>query len=180
MQLGFFGSEISSVAAPNQLNYSLLSSLLTQILRLSKSDKYLEFGRPLFQKLQYSILRVLRSNFLRGNEQLKDSDDVGLIYFPLDPLSLLKTLSPTTLDVNEMERERGRESTEERRGDFSHLLVFQLLRSVLQSVSGTRLYSTLSIFHFDLLLFFACCRLPSRFDNHSITFSSYYYYRDAG
>lgn len=88
--------------------------------------------------MQYCILRVIRSNFLRGHEQLKESDDVGLIYFPLNPSSVVETLSSSTLDAIDIDRGRGRgrERSEEKINDFNHLLVFQLLRSVLQSVSG--------------------------------------------
>jgi hypothetical protein len=140
LQLGFFGSEISSVAAPNQLNYSLLSSILTQIIRLSKSEEYGKYSRPIFHRMQYCILRVIRSNFLRGHEQLKESDDVGLIYFPLNPPSVVETLSSSTLDVIDIDIDRGsgrgRGRSEEGINDFNHLLVFQLLRSVLQSISG--------------------------------------------
>ena len=142
------------------MNYSLLSSILTQIMRLSNSDEYGKYGKPVFQKMQYCILRVLRSNFLRGHEQLKDSDDIGLIYFPLNPPSLLNLHAQSSLSFdgkeveNENENESGRESgrgvEREREGEresnsedinnFNHLLVFQLLRSVLQSVSGILLY----------------------------------------
>ena len=136
------------------MNYSLLSSILTQIMRLSSSDEYGKYGGPLFQKIQYCILRVLRSNFLRGHEQLKDSDDIGLIYFPLNPQNFLNTQAQPSLSFdgkeveneNEKEsgsgrgreggREGGRDSNGEEMNDFNHLLVFQLLRSVLQSVSG--------------------------------------------
>ena len=33
--------------------------------------------------MQYSLLRVLKSNFIRIKEQQKNADSVGLIYFPL-------------------------------------------------------------------------------------------------
>ena len=167
LQLGFFGSEISSVAAPNQMNYSLLSSILTQIMRLSNSDEYGKNGRPIFQKMQYCILRVLRSNFLRGHEQLKDSDDIGLIYFPLNPPNLLNSHAQSSLSFdgkeveneNENEHENGKESgrgagRDSNRGNitnFNHLLVFQLLRSVLQSVSGIITY-----YSYDIYCYYYC------------------------
>ena len=134
MQLGFFGSEISSIVAPNQLNYSLLSSILTQIIRLSISEEYGKYGGPVFHRMQYCILRVIRSNFLRGHEQLKESDDVGLIYFPLNPSSVAEKPSSSSSYVIDIDR--GRERSEEGINDLNHLLVFQLLRSVLQSISG--------------------------------------------
>lgn len=122
------------------MNYSLLSSILTQIIRLSKSEEYGKYSGPVFHRMQYCILRVIRSNFLRGHEQLKESDDVGLIYFPLNSPNVVETLSSSTLDAIDIdidrERGRGRERSEEGINDFNHLLVFQLLRSVLQSISG--------------------------------------------
>ena len=68
--------------------------------------------------MQYCILRVLRSNFVRVQEQLKSADDVGLIYFPLK--------YPTGVD-------KGGEGEE---GNPSDLVVFQLLRSIMECISG--------------------------------------------
>ena len=61
----------------------------------------------LFYNMQYCILKTLKSNFLRLQEQQKNADEIGLIYFPL-----IKGNS------------------------FSHLTVFQLLISFLSCISG--------------------------------------------
>ena len=111
------------------LNFSLLTSTLSQVNRLVSTER----GSHL-RDLQYCLLRVLRSNFLRVGEQLKTADEVGLVYSPLIPHSLQAdgrhgkgssgieggdvTLSDACLEA-----------------DMSHLVVFQLLQAVLFSLS---------------------------------------------
>ena len=116
LQLGFFGSEISLVAAPNAINFSILNSLLLQIKRLISCRPE---NTVFLYTMQYCILRVLRSNFVRVQEQLKSADDVGLIYFPLK--------YPMGVD-------KGGEGEEG--GNPSDLVVFQLLRSIMECISG--------------------------------------------
>ena len=146
-------------------------------MRLSNSDGYGKYGGPFFQKMQYCILRVLRSNFIRGHEQLKDSDDIGLIYFPLNPQSILNAQSSLSFDGKEVENENeeesgsgrgrgrgrgrekgsegGRDSNGEDINNFNHLLVFQLLRSVLQSVSGMLPYYCYD-YYYNFYCYYCC------------------------
>lgn len=116
------------MAAPNVLNFSLLTSTLSQINRLVPTAK----GSHL-RGMQYCLLRVLRSNFLRLGEQLKTADEVGLVYSPLIPLS-------QKIEENEDgEGSRGGDVSSNGtcfESDMSHLVVYQLLQAVLHSLSG--------------------------------------------
>ena len=47
----------------------------------------------LLYNMQFCILRVLKSNFLRMKEQQRSGDLVGLIYFPLNYSSIKSTES---------------------------------------------------------------------------------------
>lgn len=176
LQLGFFGTEISEIAAPNSLNFRLLSSILSQIHRLilinsnklvilldmEKSNKIIENDEnissndgndsrddnnrnsnnknkenkednennsrvnidnniknaTLLYDMQFCLLRTLRANVLRLQEQQKSADEIGLIYFPLN--------SQIRNDGNVVNN------------GYSHLTVFRLLLSVLRCISGER------------------------------------------
>jgi hypothetical protein len=78
--------------------------------------------------MQFCILRVLRANFVRVQEQLKSADDVGLIYHPLK--------YPVGPD-------KGGEG--EGGGSPADLVVFQLLRSTLECISGAREHTVLHV-----------------------------------
>lgn len=73
----------------------------------------------------HCVLRVLRANLRRMQEQLKDADDMCLLYHPLN-------ISEDGTKGGDEGKMGASTSTK----DLSHLLVFQLLRSVLQCISG--------------------------------------------
>lgn len=87
--------------------------------------------------MQYCLLRVLRSNFLRVGEQLKTADEVGLVYSPLIPHSLQAAENQGTgnsgIEIGDVAL-----SDTCLEADMSHLVVFQLLQAVLFSLSGKK------------------------------------------
>ena len=110
----------------------------------------------LLYKMQFCILRVLKSNFLRIKEQQRSGDLVGLIYFPLSFSSSMSTESmninnnynnnnndynnvdeknnENNVDVENETRNEGRKTFEN--CPYSHLTVFQLLSSLLKCIAG--------------------------------------------
>ena len=137
LQLGFFGSEILQIAAPNFINFQLLISILKQIHRLTQHNKVDNSNKVdngddnnfLLYNLQYCILRILKSNFLRIQEQQKNGDEAGLVYFPL-------TETPEEKDENNNGSDRNDEN--QYLHPYSNLPVFQLLCCLFQCISGEK------------------------------------------
>ena len=113
--------------------------------------------------MQFCILRVLKSNFLRMKEQQRSGDLVGLIYFPLNYSSIKSTESNVDNNDNDnnnkdnnndnidedihndsvMKNNVGTEKQTRNEGriisencPYSHLTVFQLLNSLLKCIAG--------------------------------------------
>ena len=131
LQLGFFGSEILQIAAPNFINFQLLISILKQIHRLTQRNNNSnkvdnsDDNNFLLYNLQYCVLRILKSNFLRIQEQQKNGDEAGLVYFPLTELS-------------EEEHENNDKNEKQYLHPYSNLPVFQLLCCLFQCISGEK------------------------------------------
>ena len=85
IQQSFFAAEILSVAAPNAINFALLTSLLQQLHRLAKAQgaNDTETDTSLLAVLPmvvWSIVRTIKCNLLRAQERKKSADSVGLYY----------------------------------------------------------------------------------------------------
>ena len=132
LQLGFFGSEILQIAAPNFINFQLLISILKQIHRLTQRDNTSnkvdnsDDSNFLLYNLQYCILRILKSNFLRIQEQQKNGDEAGLVYFPL------------TETTEEKDENNDKNNENQYLHPYSNLPVFQLLCCLFQCISGEK------------------------------------------
>ena len=101
--------------------------------------------------MQYSLLRVLKSNFIRIKEQQKNADSVGLIYFPLkysdSKLTELEVNDNSNDDndnidlkndenvIGEEKKRRNKVENKVENCPYSHLPVFQLLRSLLHCIA---------------------------------------------
>ena len=69
----------------------------------NQKEEDLEFkddDNLLLYKMQFCILRVLKSNFLRIKEQQRSGDLVGLIYFPLSFSSFFPSSMSTESNIN--------------------------------------------------------------------------------
>ena len=69
----------------------------------NQKEEELEFkddDNLLLYKMQFCILRVLKSNFLRIKEQQRSGDLVGLIYFPLSFSSFFPSSMSTESNIN--------------------------------------------------------------------------------
>ena len=69
----------------------------------NQKEEELEFkddDNLLLYKMQFCILRVLKSNFLRIKEQQRSGDLVGLIYFPLSFSSFFPSSMSTGSNIN--------------------------------------------------------------------------------
>ena len=85
IQQSFFAAEILSVAAPNAINFALLTSILQQLQRLAKAqganDTITDTSlQPVLPMLVWSIIRTIKCNLLRAQERKRSADSVGLFY----------------------------------------------------------------------------------------------------
>ena len=85
IQQSFFAAEILSVAAPNAINFALLSSLLQQLHRLAKAQSTNDTTtdtsfQAVLPMLIWSIIRTIKCNLLRAQERKKSADSIGLYY----------------------------------------------------------------------------------------------------